>query len=662
MRALFAVPAVVISLLILASCPAGRWTTLHAAGDPDGAQLSVRITSPLGRTGLPGAIRIVAQVSHRPNVALGPVRFFVNDAPAGEDADGPPYAVEWTDANPFEPTRIRVEASDALGNTARDAIDLEPFEIVESTGASRVLLEATVADKADRSVLGLDAAAFHVLEDDIPQTIDLVSVESMPVNYVLLVDASQSMHPRMEFVRAAAGRLADFLRRDDRIIVAPFRRTLGAITGPTGDRETIMGAVRAIAANGGTAISDALIEASRLVASKEGRHAIVLVTDGYDEHSQAKMDDALAASQSAHAAVYVVGVGGIAGISIKGERALRLIAGKTGGRAFFPSREQELPAVHELVAADVQQRYLITYSPDNQAADGAWRSVKVLTNDPTQRVRTRAGYFAPAPPPVRPSLEFTVTAETHGFVDLSRDDLVVLEDGVPQKVDTFQEAVAPVSIVVALDASGSMTKAADAVKAAALSFVHALRPQDALSVLLFSETSAFAHDLTTDRRQSVAAIDSYIARGGTALYDGLTDALMRLKRAEGRTVVVLLSDGRDENNPGTGPGSARSQNDVFAALKASDTTIYPIGLGPRVDRELLERLAAESGGAAFFPEDVSSLRDEYARVVEDLRRRYVVSYTSTNAARDGAWRAVHIETRRPETTVRSRGGYFAPER
>jgi Ca-activated chloride channel homolog len=373
------------------------------------------------------------------------------------------------------------------------------------------------------------------------------------------------------------------------------------------------------------------------------------------------VDDALAAAQAAHAAVYVIGVGGIAGVSLKGERALRKIAGQTGGRAFFPSREQELPAVHELVVADVQQRYLITYSPENQIADGAWRSIKVLTDDPSHRVRTRAGYFAPAPPPVRPSLEFTVAGATRELVDLTRDDLVVLEDGVPQTVDTFQEAVAPVSVVLAIDASGSMTKAAEGVKAAALSFVDALRPKDALGVLLFSDTATFAHELTTDRRQSVSAIDAYAARGGTALYDALTDALMRLKRTEGRKVVVLLSDGRDENNPGTGPGSARTQNDVFAALTETDAMIYPIGLGPRVDRELLERLAAESGGVAFFPEDVSSLRGDYARVVEDLRRRYVVSYISTNAARDGAWRQVQIETRKPEVTVRSRGGYFAPE-
>jgi Ca-activated chloride channel homolog len=76
----------------------------------------------------------------------------------------------------------------------------------------------------------------------------------------------------------------------------------------------------------------------------------------------------------------------------------------------------------------------------------------------------------------------------------------------------------------------------------------------------------------------------------------------------------------------------------------------------------LERLAAKSGGLAHFPEDVSTLRENYARVIEGLRRRYVVSYTSTNAARDGGWRAVEIKTREPEVTIWSRGGYSAPER
>jgi VWFA-related protein len=443
--------------------------------------------------------------------------------------------------------------------------------------------------------------------------------------------------------------------------VAPFAQSLGAITGPTGDRETIAGAVSAISSRGGTAICDGLVEASHLVESAEGRHVIVLITDGYDEDSQTKMDDALVAAQSAHAAVYVIGIGGVAGISLKGERALRRIARDTGGRVFFPSREDELPAVHELVADDVQQRYLITYSPANQSADGTWRRISLSTSDPSHRIRTRSGYFAPSPPPVRPSIEFTATDENRQFVDLALDDLVVLEDGILQKVDTFQEAVAPVSIVLALDASGSMVKATDEVKTAATSFVEALRPEDSLSLLLFSDASVFAHDLTTKRQQSIAAIDAYVASGGTALYDGLTDALMRLERTEGRKVVVLLSDGRDEDNPGTGPGSARTQDDVFAALEDTDAVIYPIGLGPRVDRALLQQLAARSGGQAYFPEDVSSLRNDYARVVESLRRRYVVSYTSTNSKRDGGWRAVQINIRQPERTARSRGGYSAPE-
>jgi VWFA-related protein len=627
-----------------------------------GTELSVRITSPLGRVGLPGTIRIVAQVTRAPQGAVEPVKFYVNDALVGEDRDGPPYAVQWIDANPFEPTRIRVDASDDVGHVASDAIDLAPFEIVENAAVSSVLLEAAVLDKTGRFVGGLNADSFRVLEDDQPQTIDLARTESLAVTYTLLVDASQSMHARMAFVRTAAGRLADFLRPNDRIIVAPFAKSLGAITGPTGDRETIAGAVHAIASSGGTAISDGLIEASRLVSGGDQRHVIVLITDGYDENSRATMKDALAAAQSARAAVYVIGVGGVAGISLKGERALRQIARETGGRVFFPHREQELPAVHELVAEDVQQRYLISYSPGNQTADGAWRRITLLTTDESHRIVTRAGYFAPKPPPVRPSLEFTVTGANQEAVDLTRDDLVVLEDGVPQDVDAFQEAVAPVSVVLALDSSGSMVKAADGVRTAARSFVEALKPEDALSVLLFSDVSTFAHDLTTDRRKSVSAIDGYVARGGTALYDALTDALMRLKQVEGRRIVVLLSDGRDEDNAGTGPGSARNQDDVFSALRDTDTMVYPIGLGPRVDRELLERIAAESGGVAYFPEDVSNLQHDYARIVEDLRRRYVVSYTSTNAARDGAWRAVEIKTRQPELTVRSRGGYSAPER
>ena len=83
------------------------------------------------------------------------------------------------------------------------------------------------------------------------------------------------------------------------------------------------------------------------------------------------------------------------------------------------------------------------------------------------------------------------------------------EDGVDQKVDTFHEAETPVSIVLALDASGSMRKSADALMAAARTFVESLRPEDKLSLLFFSDGVVLAHDLGTNRQTSIEAIDSY---------------------------------------------------------------------------------------------------------------------------------------------------------
>ena len=112
------------------------------------------------------------------------------------------------------------------------------------------------------------------------------------------------------------------------------------------------------------------------------------------------------------------------------------------------------------VATDSHSRYLITYTPANQKRDGAWREISVEAPEGL-RVRTRAGYLAPSPPPIRPTIEFTVRNAAREYVDVNVDDLEVLEDGVTQVVDTFQEAVNPVSIVMALDSSGSMKNAAD---------------------------------------------------------------------------------------------------------------------------------------------------------------------------------------------------------
>jgi VWFA-related protein len=622
---------------------------------------SVRITSPLGRTGLPGAVRIVAQV--RSGAApVGQVRFFIDDQLL-TSVSAAPYATEWVDENPFERREIAVEAVDALGNAVRDRVVLEPFEVHEAAEVTSVLLETSVQDKGGRFVKGIAPAAFSVTEDGVRQDLDLVRQEAVGATFALLVDSSASMSRRMEFVHKTASTLAGYMTPLDRMIVAPFAREIAATTGPTNDRPTITEAIEAIRPDGGTSILDSLRDMANVLAHAEGRRAIVLITDGYDEHSTASFEDALQAVKAAGATLYVVGVGGVAGISIKGERLLRRLAVETGGRSFFPSRDEQLLTVHDVLTEDVANRYLITYTPRNQTIDGAWRSITVSTGDSEHVVRTRPGYFAPKPAPIRPAIEFTVTDPTGRYLDLTSDDLQVVENGVVQEVETFQEAVQSVSIVLALDASGSMKKKEADLVASAREFIMALRPQDQLALQLFADKPVFAFDLSDNRQFASDALDGYKAEGGTALYDAVANAATRLKRVNGRRVVVVMTDGRDENNPGTAPGSVRTLQEVGKLLTESGALVFSIGLGTNVDRAPLQWFADLSGGRAYFPSEMSELPGEFRRVVEDLRRRYVVGYTSSHIQHDGSWRSVEVRVKSAaDARVRSAGGYFAPAR
>lgn len=657
-----------VSLLaLLLQAPVGADTAGSAVGPPAAgsaaSDLSVRITSPLGRSGLPGAIRIVAQVRAEQGVVPGAVQFFIDGKLFGTDSDGAPYAVEWTDENPFERREIAVSVSDALGREVRDSIVLEPYDIVEESEVTSVLVEASVKDKNGRFVKNLPQNAFSLLEDGVSQELDLVRHENVGAIFALLIDSSGSMSRRLDFVQRTAATLADYMTPLDRMIVAPFSKRVGTTTGPTDDRRTVSDAIASIRAQGGTAIFDSLAQLSRSLPESTGRRAIILITDGYDENSSTPHDEVLDALKKERVTVYVVAIGGVAGVSLKGERILRRLAEETGGRVFTPSTEGQLGEVHTALADDVQNRYLITYTPANQSHDGKWRAISLACAVPDSHVKARTGYFAPKPAPVRAALEFTATDLTGEYLNVSAEDLEVLEDGVPQQVDTFHESTQPVSIVLALDSSGSMRKREAEVIASARAFTAALRPEDKLAVLLFSDGVSFTHDLSTNRDATREAIDEYKTSGGTALYDAVAEALTRLKQTEGRRVVVVMTDGRDEDNPGTGPGSLRRLPEVLELLKDSGATVFSIGIGTKVDATVLHQFADLSGGRALLPQDVSQLGEEFDRVVEDLRRRYIAGYTSTNGEHDGKWRSVEIRVKdNPQVTIRSVGGYHAPER
>jgi VWFA-related protein len=646
------------TFVMLAAACAVAAATVASAQPPE---TMVRLTSPLGRTAMAGTIRVVAQVvTPAPGGAI-PVRFYVDGKLLGEDLDGPPYVTEWVEENPYEAREISVEVDDGAGGVARDSVALAPLDLSEESHVASVLVDASVKDRDGRSIATLGSHDFMLLENGIAQTLDLVQLQRVPTQFTLLVDSSQSMARRIDLVRATAWRLVGRLREEDTIVVAPFRRAVEAITGPTRDVTTIAGAIADVQAAGGTAILDALARLPDVFARSERRHVIVLLSDGYDEHSETPLATAISALQRLHATAYVIGIGGVAGISLKGEMLLREIAQQTGGRGFFPIREEQLPGVHETIVSDAHSRYLLTYTPNNQEPDGGYRSIQVLTRDETHRVASRAGYFAPKPPPVRPTLEFISVSSADRDLTLAATDLTILEDGVEQRIDSFHEANAPMSIVLALDGSGSMRRALEAVRDAATAFVNALRPSDPLALIQFADDVTLVHDFSTVRQASIDAIHTHKAVGGTALFDALQNAMTILQKQDRRRAVVLVTDGRDENNPGTAPGSQHSVTDVLSLIQESETTIYAIGLGPNVDRPALQHIADRSGGAAYFPEDVSTLAEQYLRVIEDLRRRYVVTYTSTNSARDGRWREVRITTAAPGVVIRSRGGFAAPK-
>jgi Ca-activated chloride channel homolog len=623
---------------------------------------SVRITSPLGRVGKPGAVRIVAQITLPAGRAIAEVRFSVDGIVLATVTSGPPYAADWNDENPFQRREIVVEAVDAAGETGRDKVVLEPFELTEVTEVTSVLVEAGVYDVKGRPVRSLTAPEFILEEDGHREKPDMISQETVPTYFALLVDSSQSMWRNIDFVREAAGRLTAFLREKDRVLVAPFARTLKSVTGPANDRRTILEAVEAIRAEGGTAMHDVVVETVARLGTGEGRRVIVLITDAYDENSRATLDEAVAAAKAAGITIYTVGIGGVAGISMRGRDELKALALATGGKSFFPTRPDELPQVYDLLASDAQTRYLVTYTPTNQKRDGTWRAISLRTVARDLVVRARPGYFAPKPPPIRPSIEFTAMDLESQYLDVSAEGLTVLEDGVEQKIDTFQEATTPVSLVLALDASGSMKKSAAKVVEAALAFVGTVRPEDRLAVVVFADQSVVAHDLTQDREAVLRTIAEYRADGGTALYDALCDSFSLVKQVPGRRAIVVLTDGRDENNPGTAPGSTRTWDDVTRALKETEVTVFTVGLGTKIDPNHLKALVAASGGQAYFPIEVSELAGQFARVTENLRHRYVISYTSTNGRRDGSWRHVEIRSKASGVNVSSRNGYYAPEK
>jgi Ca-activated chloride channel family protein len=262
----------------------------------------------------------------------------------------------------------------------------------------------------------------------------------------------------------------------------------------------------------------------------------------------------------------------------------------------------------------------------------------------------------------------TVTDRRGTFItDLNIEDFEILEDGKKQTPTYFARgdqatAAPPLHIGLLFDTSGSIGEDIKLSRSAAVRFLNTLTDAVDMTLVDFDTEVRVATYGQKDFPRMVERIRSRQPSGYTAMYDALGVFLDGAAENEGRTILLLYTDGGDTR-------SAIALGDVMTLVQASDVTIYAVGFLEHqsssarvVQRAQLTRMAETTGGQAFFPTAMKDVEAAYDKVVAQIRAQYSLGYVSTNTALDGRWRRVQIRLVRPDlkdARLQSRRGYFA---
>lgn len=247
---------------------------------------------------------------------------------------------------------------------------------------------------------------------------------------------------------------------------------------------------------------------------------------------------------------------------------------------------------------------------------------------------------------------------------LTAANFTLTDSGVTQVIDRVEVDTVPLSIMLVLDTSGSMMgeRLTDLV-AASRRLVEGLKPDDEAALLAFNEPARLLVPMTRRREPLLSAIDALKAEGATSLYDGLFLALqLRPDSTDARSVALVFSDGRDTV-------SWLSQARVEEAVRRSGVVTHVVELLPPESRglmptdvaTLLTALADAGGGRRWSASSSRDLRELFARVLDELRSRYLLTYFPAGVASDG-WHDVKVTLKGARGDVIARPGYFvAPQ-
>jgi Ca-activated chloride channel family protein len=252
-----------------------------------------------------------------------------------------------------------------------------------------------------------------------------------------------------------------------------------------------------------------------------------------------------------------------------------------------------------------------------------------------------------------------IDRNNHPINNIAKDDFKIFEDGVPQPVFSFTQEEVPVIYGLAVDTSGSLRSQLTQVIDAAKTIINSNKRGDETFLERFIDRDKIENlqEFTPNKDVLLDAVDNlYVEGGQTAVIDGVYLAAEHVaeykKGSEDdrrRRALIVVTDGEDR-------ASYYNEIQLFQRLREEDVQIYVIGFVNELDADkgfirksprekavnLINRIASETGGRAFFPQSISELPQVANEIVRDLRTQYVVSYDPTNKAHDGTYRAIKV--------------------
>jgi Ca-activated chloride channel homolog len=266
--------------------------------------------------------------------------------------------------------------------------------------------------------------------------------------------------------------------------------------------------------------------------------------------------------------------------------------------------------------------------------------------------------------------------------NVRQSEFHVFENGVPQPIESFTREEVPISYGLAVDTSQSLRFQLQSVIDAGKTIVNSNRSGDETFLVRFisSDKIETLQDFTSDNDLLIDAIDNlYVEGGQTAIIDAVylsAEHVAQYKKGDDsdrrRRALIVITDGEDR-------ASFYPQEKLFARLREEDVQIYVIGFVSELDKDrglirkseqqkavnLINKLATETGGRAFFPKSTADLPQIASEIVRDLRTQYVLSYNPTNKARDGSYRAIKVAVEegssRDKRIALTRNGRIAPK-